>query len=159
MPKLQDGAKVADVGCGVGFSTLLMAKAFPDSSFIGYDFHAPFDRTGQGPRQGPWPADRVRFETAPAKEIAERDFDLVTMFDCLHDMGDPRGCAAHMRKLLKPDGTWMLVEPIAGRQPGRQCRQSCQPALLQRLDDDLRADIAGPGGRRGARAPRPERRS
>jgi 2-polyprenyl-3-methyl-5-hydroxy-6-metoxy-1,4-benzoquinol methylase len=61
--------------------------------------------------------DRVRFETATAKEIAENDFDLVTMYDCLHDMGDPRGCAAHVRKILKQDGTWMIVEPIAGDKP------------------------------------------
>src|SRR5581483_3604986 len=62
--------------------------------------------------------ERVRFETAPAKQIAGRDFDLITMFDCLHDMGDPRGCAAHMRKILKADGAWMIVEPIAADEPG-----------------------------------------
>jgi SAM-dependent methyltransferase len=110
---LQAGAKVADVGCGVGFSTLLMAEAFPQSQFVGYDFHAPSIEQANLHAASHGLAGRVRFETAPAKEIAERDFDLVTMFDCLHDMGDPRGCAAHMRRLLKPDGAWMIVEPLA----------------------------------------------
>ena len=116
--RLQAGAKVADVGCGVGFSTLLMAEAFPASAFVGYDFHAPSIEQANAHAQAHGLADRVRFETAPAKEIAERDFDLVTMFDCLHDMGDPRGCAAHIHSLLKPDGAWMIVEPIAADTPG-----------------------------------------
>jgi 2-polyprenyl-3-methyl-5-hydroxy-6-metoxy-1,4-benzoquinol methylase len=118
LPRLEAGAKVADVGCGVGFSTLLMAEAFPKSSFIGYDFHAPSIEQANAHAKAHGLADRVRFETLAAKDIAERDFDLVTMFDCLHDMGDPRGCAAHVRKLLKPEGAWMLVEPIAGDRPG-----------------------------------------
>jgi 2-polyprenyl-3-methyl-5-hydroxy-6-metoxy-1,4-benzoquinol methylase len=117
MPKLKAGAKVADVGCGVGFSTLLMAEAFPDSSFVGYDFHAPSIEQANAHAKSHGLAGRVRFEAVPAKEIADRDFDLITMFDCLHDMGDPRGCAAHMRKLLKADGAWMLVEPIAADRP------------------------------------------
>jgi 2-polyprenyl-3-methyl-5-hydroxy-6-metoxy-1,4-benzoquinol methylase len=117
LPKLKAGAKVADVGCGVGFSTLLMAEAFPESSFVGYDFHAPSIEQANAHAKAHGLAGRVRFECAPAKEISERDFDLITMFDCLHDMGDPRGCAAHIRKLLKPDGAWMLVEPIAGDTP------------------------------------------
>jgi hypothetical protein len=114
MPKLEAGAKVADVGCGVGHSTLLMARAFPNSRFVGYDFHGPSIDEANRHAASHGLADQVRFETAPAKQIAERDFDLVTMFDCLHDMGDPRGAAAHIRGLLKPDGTWMIVEPIAG---------------------------------------------
>ena len=118
MPRLQAGAKVADIGCGVGFSTLLMADAFPQSSFIGYDFHAPSIEQANAHARKHGLADRVRFETVHAKDIAERDFDLITMFDCLHDMGDPRGCAAHMRRLLKPSGSWMLVEPIAADHPG-----------------------------------------
>ena len=115
--KLQTGAKVADVGCGVGFSTLLMAEAFPASTFVGFDFHAPSIEAANGHAKAHGLGERVRFETAPAKEIAERDFDLVTMYDCLHDMGDPRGCAAHMRRILKADGAWMIVEPIAGDDP------------------------------------------
>ena len=118
LPRLQAGAKVADVGCGVGFSTLLMAKAFPNSRFVGYDFHAPSIAQAKAHALAHGLADRVGFETAAAKDIAQRDFDLITMFDCLHDMGDPRGCASQMRKLLKPDGAWMIVEPIAADQPG-----------------------------------------
>ena len=118
LPKLKDGAKVADIGCGVGFSTLLMAKAFPSSSFVGYDFHAPSIEQANAHAKAHGVADRVRFEVAAAKNITERNFDLITMFDCLHDMGDPRGSAAHVRTLLKPDAAWMIVEPIAGNTPG-----------------------------------------
>jgi 2-polyprenyl-3-methyl-5-hydroxy-6-metoxy-1,4-benzoquinol methylase len=114
LPRLEAGASVADVGCGVGFSTLLMAEAFPNSEFVGYDFHGPSIEQANAHAKEHGLAGRVRFETAPAKEIAGRGFDLVTMFDCLHDMGDPRGCAAHMREILKADGAWMIVEPIAG---------------------------------------------
>lgn len=112
--KLELGAKVADVGCGVGFSTLLMARAFPNSQFIGYDFHEPSVHEARRHAEEHGLSNRVRFEAASAKEIKETDFDLVTSFDCLHDMGDPRGCAAHMLRILKKDGTWMIVEPIAG---------------------------------------------
>ncbi len=118
VPRLEAGAKVADIGCGVGFSTLLMAEAYPNSQFIGYDFHAPSIEQANAHAKTHGLADRVHFETAPAKEIGERGFDLITMFDCLHDMGDPRGCATHIRSLLADDGAWMLVEPIAGDRPG-----------------------------------------
>ena len=117
VPRLEAGAKVADVGCGVGFSTLLMAEAFPNSRFVGYDFHEPSIREANAHAAAHGLADRVRFETAAAKDIVEGDFDLITMFDALHDMGDPRGCAAHLHKILKADGAWMLVEPIAGNSP------------------------------------------
>jgi len=112
--KLEAGADVADIGCGVGFSTLLMAGAFPNSRFTGYDFHAPSIEQARAHAAAHGLADRVRFEAVPAKDIAQRDFDLVTMFDCLHDMGDPLGCAHHVRLVLKPEGSWMIVEPIAG---------------------------------------------
>jgi 2-polyprenyl-3-methyl-5-hydroxy-6-metoxy-1,4-benzoquinol methylase len=115
--KLMAGAKVADVGCGVGFSTLLMAKAWPESRFVGFDFHAPSIEAAREHAAEHGLADRVRFEVATAKEIGDDGFDLVTVFDCLHDMGDPRGCARHMRRILKEDGTWMVVEPIAGDRP------------------------------------------
>lgn len=115
--RLYAGANVADVGCGVGFSTLLMAEAYPNSHFVGYDFHGPSIEQANAHAAAHGLSDRVSFETAPAKEIQGHDFDLITMFDCLHDMGDPRGCAAHMRSMLKPDGAWMLVEPIAGDRP------------------------------------------
>ncbi len=117
LPRLKTGAKVADVGCGVGFSTLLMAEAFPNSQFVGYDFHEPSIEQANAHAKAHGLEKRVRFETALAKQISDRDFDLITMFDCLHDMGDPRGCAGHMRTLLKEDGAWMIVEPIAGDSP------------------------------------------
>jgi SAM-dependent methyltransferase len=115
--KLAANAKVADIGCGVGFSTILMAQAFPNSKFVGFDFHEPSILDARKHAKSHGVSDRVRFEIAKAKEIAETEFDLVTMYDCLHDMGDPRGCAAHVRKILKKDGTWMIVEPIAGDKP------------------------------------------
>lgn len=115
--RLEAGAKIADIGCGVGFSTLLMAKAFPNSRFTGYDFHGPSIDQANAHAAAHGLSDRVRFEAVAAKEIAEGDFDLITMFDCLHDMGDPRGCARHVRSLLKDDGLWMIVEPIASDDP------------------------------------------
>jgi SAM-dependent methyltransferase len=115
--KLKSGAKVADVGCGVGFSTLLMAQAFPNSQFVGYDFHVPSIEEARRHALDHGVGDRVRFEAAIAKDITESGFDLITCFDCLHDMGDPRGCAGHMRSMLKDNGTWMIVEPIAGDRP------------------------------------------
>lgn len=118
--RLEAGAKVADVGCGVGHSTLLMAEAYPNSHFVGYDFHAPSIEQANAHAAEHGLSDRVRFETVLAKEIKEREFDLITMFDCLHDMGDPAGCAAHLRGLLKGDGAWMLVEPIAADEPAGQ---------------------------------------
>jgi SAM-dependent methyltransferase len=114
---LKAGGKVADVGCGVGFSTLLMAQAYPNSHFIGYDFHEPSVEEARRHAKAHGVSDRVRFEAATAKDIKETGFDLITCFDCLHDMGDPRGCASHMRKVLKGDGWWMIVEPIAGDRP------------------------------------------
>lgn len=116
---LRAGAKVADVGCGVGFSTLLMAEAYPDSSFVGYDFHEPSIDEARRHAGEHELGDRVRFEVATAKDIVEQGFDLITMYDCLHDMGDPRGCAGHMRQILAPGGSWMIVEPIAGDAPAQ----------------------------------------
>jgi len=117
VPKLAGCAKVADIGCGVGFSTILMAQAYPNSHFVGFDFHEPSIAEARKHAQTHRLSDRVRFEVAQAKEINEGDFDLITMYDCLHDMGDPRGCAGHLRKILKKDGTCMIVEPIAGDRP------------------------------------------
>jgi ubiquinone/menaquinone biosynthesis C-methylase UbiE len=115
--KLHAGARVADVGCGVGFSTLLMAEAYPESAFVGYDFHEPSIDEARRHAAEHGLGDRVRFEVAAAKDIVEQGFDLITMYDCLHDMGDPRGCAGHMRRILAPGGSWMIVEPIAGDTP------------------------------------------
>jgi 2-polyprenyl-3-methyl-5-hydroxy-6-metoxy-1,4-benzoquinol methylase len=110
--KLEHGAEVADVGCGHGASTIIMAKAFPRSKFTGFDYHPPSIEAAQQRAEGSGIADRVRFQIAPAKSYPG-SYDLVTFFDCLHDMGDPVGAARHVRSSLKPGGTWMLVEPFA----------------------------------------------
>jgi 2-polyprenyl-3-methyl-5-hydroxy-6-metoxy-1,4-benzoquinol methylase len=112
--KLQRGASVADVGCGHGWSTVLMAKAFPNSQFVGYDFHpSSIENARLHAREHNVEAN-ARFDVASAKAFPGAGYDLVTFFDCLHDMGDPAGAAAHVRQSLKPDGTWMVVEPMAG---------------------------------------------
>jgi ubiquinone/menaquinone biosynthesis C-methylase UbiE len=111
--KLEAGARVADVGCGLGASTIIMAKAFPKSQFIGYDFHAESIEWARNEAVTAGVADNTDFEVASAKEFPGKDYDLVTFFDCLHDMGDPVGAARHVLKSLKPDGTWMVVEPFA----------------------------------------------
>ncbi len=112
--KLERGGRVADIGCGHGWSTMFMAKAFPNSEFVGYDFHEGSIEAARAHARANGGAANVRFEVGAAKDYAGRDFDLVTCFDCLHDMGDPQGAAAHIRQTLKPDGSWMIVEPIAG---------------------------------------------
>src|ERR1700757_2519131 len=112
--KLKRGAKVADVGCGHGWSTVLMAKAFPNSQFIGYDFHPNSIENAAAHAREHGVTANTRFEVATAKGYPEKDFDLVAFFDCLHDMGDPTGAAAHVRQSLKSDGSWMIVEPMAG---------------------------------------------
>jgi 2-polyprenyl-3-methyl-5-hydroxy-6-metoxy-1,4-benzoquinol methylase len=112
--KLERGAKVADVGCGHGWSTVLMAKAFPKSEFCGYDFHPGSIAEAQAHAQRHGVSANTRFEVGLAKDFPGKDHDLVTCFDCLHDMGDPAGAAAHIRSSLKQDGTWMVVEPMAG---------------------------------------------
>ena len=112
--KLERGAHVADVGCGHGASTILMAQAFPQSTFVGWDYHDGSIETARKRAHEAGVADRVSFQTAPAAAYSGTDYDLVTMFDCLHDMGDPVGAARHVRSTLKPDGTWMIVEPNAG---------------------------------------------
>ncbi|MGN6170135.1 MAG: class I SAM-dependent methyltransferase [Solirubrobacteraceae bacterium] len=112
--KLERGALVADVGCGHGASTVLMAQAFPNSTFVGSDYHDGSIGTARTRAKEAGVADRVSFQTAPAAAYSGTGYDLVTMFDCLHDMGDPVGAARHVRSTLKPDGTWMIVEPNAG---------------------------------------------
>jgi ubiquinone/menaquinone biosynthesis C-methylase UbiE len=112
--KLSAGARVADVGCGLGASTVLMAQAFPNATFAGSDYHAGSielarERAADGGVEG-----RTTFEVATAQDFSGTDYDLVATFDCLHDMGDPLGAARHVRQALAPDGTWLIVEPYAG---------------------------------------------
>jgi len=111
--KLENGASVADVGCGHGASTILMALSFPRSKFRGFDYHPASIERARRAAAAAGVGDRISFEVAPAKEYPGRDYDLVTFFDCLHDMGDPVGAARHVRSTLAPDGTWMIVEPFA----------------------------------------------
>jgi SAM-dependent methyltransferase len=112
--KLESGAAVADVGCGHGASTILMARAYPRSSFVGFDYHAGSIAAARAAARAAGVADRVRFDVSPAKEFPGDGYDFVSMFDCLHDMGDPRGAARHVLASLRPDGHWMIVEPFAG---------------------------------------------
>jgi len=112
--KLRAGASVADAGCGLGASTVLMAAEYPRSRFTGSDYHAGSIETARKRAAEAGVSDRVAFEVAPADGFSGSGYDLVTTFDCLHDMGDPAGAAARVRRALKPDGTWMIVEPAAG---------------------------------------------
>jgi 2-polyprenyl-3-methyl-5-hydroxy-6-metoxy-1,4-benzoquinol methylase len=112
--KLKNGARVADVGCGLGASTILMAKSYPKSEFVGFDYHGASIESAKQRAKDADVSDRIRFEVAKAKDYPGKDYDFVTFFDCLHDMGDPAGASAHVRSSLKNDGTWMIVEPNAG---------------------------------------------
>lgn len=114
--KLEAGAKVADIGCGKGASTLLMAKAFPKSEFFGFDYHDKSIEGARGSANREGMANRVTFKVAKAKDFPGNDYDFIAVFDCLHDMGDPVGAALHVRDALKKDGTWMIVEPFANDQ-------------------------------------------
>ena len=114
--KLETGARAADVGCGKGASTILMAKEFPKSHFFGFDYHDKSIEAARESAKRNGVADRVTFEVAKAKEFPGRNYDFVAVFDCLHDMGDPIGAAAHVRQSLVKDGTWMIVEPFANDQ-------------------------------------------
>ena len=112
--KLRTGASVADIGCGLGASTIIMAQAFQRSTFAGLDFHEPSIIAAREAAVQAGVDRRVRFDVAPAKELPGTGYDLVCLFDCLHDMGDPVGAARRIRQALAPDGTLMLVEPLAG---------------------------------------------
>jgi SAM-dependent methyltransferase len=135
------GTKVADVGCGHGVSTILMAKAYPNSQIIGFDYHGPSIEWArkQAEKEG---LKNIRFEVAPSTDYPGDDYDLVTFFDCFHDMGNPSGAAKHvLQTLKKKDGTWMMVEPFAnnkvednlnpiGRQNYAASSVICVPASL-----------------------------
>ena len=114
--KLEAGARVADVGCGKGASIILMAQAFPNSKFFGFDYHDKSIEAARESAKRNGVADRVTFQVAAAKDFPGKDYDFVAFFDCLHDMGDPVGAATHVRKSLAKDGTWMIVEPFANDQ-------------------------------------------
>ena len=111
--RLRAGAKVADVGCGHGASTILMAQAFPNSRFTGFDYHPASIERARAAAEEAGVADRADFQVASAKDYPGRDYDLVAIFDALHDIGDPVGAAQHILYTLKPDGAWLLVEPFA----------------------------------------------
>ena len=112
--KLTRGAQVADVGCGHGASTILMAQAYPRSTILGSDYHPQSIATARERASSAGVEDRARFEVADATGFSGTGFALVTMFDSLHDMGDPVGAGRHVREVIDPDGTWMIVEPAAG---------------------------------------------
>ncbi|MBY5513586.1 class I SAM-dependent methyltransferase [Rhizobium leguminosarum] len=111
--KLKAGASVADVGCGHGASTILMAQAYPASHFTGFDYHGPSIERAKAAAQDAGVADRVTFQQGSAAEFPGRGYDMVAMFDCLHDMGDPVGAGRHVNETLGPNGTWLIVEPFA----------------------------------------------
>lgn len=111
--KLNRGAQVADVGCGHGASTIIMAQTYPKSTFVGFDYHTESIEAAREAAKRAGVADRCRFQVGTAKAYPGSGYDLVTVFDCLHDMGDPAGAAAHVHQSLAPDGTWMIVEPFA----------------------------------------------
>ena len=115
--KLAAGAKVADVGCGHGASTILMAQSYPNSHFVGFDYHDGSIETARQRARDAGLDHRVSFEVASAKDFPGNDYDLVAFFDCLHDMGDPVGAAKHVRESLKENGSWMIVEPFANDKP------------------------------------------
>jgi SAM-dependent methyltransferase len=111
--RLKAGANVADIGCGHGSSTVLMAQSYPKSTFFGFDYHEGSIQTARARARESGVADRVKFEVARAKDYPGEGYDFVTFFDCLHDMGDPVGAARHVHSTLSPDGCWMIVEPFA----------------------------------------------
>ncbi|MHC2298623.1 SAM-dependent methyltransferase [Rhizobium mongolense] len=111
--KLKAGARVADVGCGHGASTILMAQAYPASRFFGFDYHAPSIEKARAAAEEAGVGDRVTFRQVTAAEFPPQGYDMVAMFDCLHDMGDPVGAGRHVKETLAPGGTWLIVEPFA----------------------------------------------
>jgi SAM-dependent methyltransferase len=113
LAKLKAGARVADVGCGLGTSTVLMAEEYPKSTFVGFDYHPQSIEMARAAATKAGVSERVKFEVAKAKDYPGKGYQLVAFFDCLHDMGDPEGAARHVLETLDPDGVWMIVEPFA----------------------------------------------
>ena len=163
--KLERGASVADLGCGHGASTLLMADAFPASHFVGSDYHTGSIESARERAEDAGVGDRVRFEVASAQELEATGLDLVTTFDCLHDMGDPLAAAQHIRRSLAADGTWLIVEPAAGdtvesnlNPVGRVFYSFSTFLCVPERDVAVRRLRPGRPGRRGRRPPGRHRR-
>ncbi|MFF4355068.1 class I SAM-dependent methyltransferase [Streptomyces sp. NPDC001530] len=116
--KLRRGASVADVGCGFGHSTVIMAKAFPQSRFHGFDFHEPSIEAAQKLAEEEGLGDRVTFEVTAAQDLPGGDYDLITFFDCLHDLGDPGAALRGAEEVLADDGSCLVVEPNVSAEPG-----------------------------------------
>ncbi len=158
--RLRHGARVADVGCGLGHSTLLMARAFPKSTFVGFDAHAESIECARRDARAAGLAHRVRFEVGLATDFPGRDLDLVTFLNCLHDLGDPVGAARHVRASLADDGCWMVVEPRAGDRLEDNCTPIgrmfyaastlvCTPASLS---EDVGAGLGAQAGEAALRS-------
>ena len=148
--KLKAGAKVADVGCGHGASTIVMAQAYPQSQFFGFDYHLPSIDRAKAAAADAGVGDRISFAQASAKDFAAKGYDLVAFFDCLHDMGDPVGAGKHVKQTLAKDGTWMIVEPFA-HDNLKDNLNPVGPSLLCSVDLHLHARFAFPGGSAGSR--------
>ena len=144
--RLRAGARVADIGCGHGASTVLMAQAYPASEFIGFDYHAESIAAANQRALQAGVAQRCRFEVASAKDFPGRDYDFVTVFDALHDMGDPVGAARHVLGRARPAGKLDDRGALCGRPCGRE-PQSGRSGLLRSLNPDLHAVLIGPGSR------------
>ena len=144
--KLEEGAKVADIGCGHGASTVIMAQAFPNSRFVGFDYHAPSITVATQRAEEGGVSSRAKFFQGTAKSYPGDDYDLICYFDCLHDMGDPVGAARHAYDSLKDDGTVLLVEPFAND----TLDDNINPVgrlVLRSVDVHLHAELAVAGSR------------
>jgi len=109
--KLRTGARVADIGCGFGYSTIIMAQAYPNSAFVGFDYHVESIAAARKLAAEAGVVDRVSFTVSTASDFPGTGYDLITSYDCVHDMGDPGGVALQVRQALAADGTWLIVEP------------------------------------------------
>jgi ubiquinone/menaquinone biosynthesis C-methylase UbiE len=152
--KLAAGGKVADIGCGQGACLILMARAFPNSTFVGFDYHEDSIRTARRHAKAAGVADRVRFEAAGAHDFEGSDYDLVCVFNALHEWGDPIGAARHIRRALAADGAWMFTEPLADEVPTENVRARtffsvstfvCTPSALSQEGGESLGAQAGEG--------------
>ena len=149
--KLERGCSVADVGCGHGASTILMAQAFPKSKFVGFDSHEPSVKECRERAKAAGVADRTKFEVARAQDYPGL-YDFVTFFDCLHDMADPAAASKHTKKVLKADGTWMIIEPFAEDQPEKNLNPVGRTYYAASTMVCVPVSLAGKGPALGAQA-------